>query len=713
MTESTVSFELVSRETVRLRGDIPLSAISAMPEIGSVVIGKGDVSFPRSAYALVLLECDRTPGLKVFAIPPVVLSLLSPPAPSLLRYEDVAAGVRAAALPFQKACIEEMLALGGRCLNASSPGCGKSIQSIGVVSAVLGAGAGTGAKKRALVLCPTTLASNWTNEFKRWKTGYVTHIVQTGKSSVPWDSADVVVCSFDLAKNGKSPNSRFILARAWDAVVFDESHNLQSYDSARSKILLPLLQRSPHTLLLSATPQSASPSHLYTQVAALMGKAPWMKWMEFSARYCDGHWDKRYACWDFRGSSNVAELGLVLGTRMVRRLASDVLRDLPPLTREIVVLELPPLIAAGLAATAKEIVEAKKSREASGAKALVGMGEEEGGGAKTGKQRKAQRDCDLVKQLTMRFWCETGTAKIGGGGVAYFKRLVAEYADSDVCVICFTHHENVRNAVIAAFPPHEVATIHGGVPPGRRQGIVDEIVRKNSPIRVAVLSTRAAGVGLNLVPRCVCACFLEVDWVPGILLQAEGRLHRIGATSPIRIVYLEARGSIDTYVLESNRRKLGINTAVVGAGTGSLEMASKSKQTYEGSAFVKMGVLTKSTECHPSTAPLEGETHERWMRRVCVRVDADDIVVEMLGRVRADVAALSELKGEWVNVDETADDVPPLEGEAFVLVAAPLEEICRIQGLGTSFARMESVGEYEIAGVFARVTAAKKQQRQT
>ncbi len=68
-------------------------------------------------------------------------------------------------------------------------------------------------------------------------------------------------------------------------------------------------------------------------------------------------------------------------------------------------------------------------------------------------------------------------------------------------------------------------------------------------VQVILVSTRAGGVGLNL-SAATCAVFLELDPVPGVLLQAEDRIHRLRRSEgrvpePVTLVYLVASGTAD------------------------------------------------------------------------------------------------------------------------------------------------------------------------
>lgn len=60
---------------------------------------------------------------------------------------------------------------------------------------------------------------------------------------------------------------------------------------------------------------------------------------------------------------------------------------------------------------------------------------------------------------------------------------------------------------------------------------------KIAPLQVALLSITACGHGLNLTAAST-AVFAELYWVPGQIMQAEDRCHRMGTThSTINVHY--------------------------------------------------------------------------------------------------------------------------------------------------------------------------------
>ena len=72
----------------------------------------------------------------------------------------------------------------------------------------------------------------------------------------------------------------------------------------------------------------------------------------------------------------------------------------------------------------------------------------------------------------------------------------------------------------------------------------------------------AAGTGVTLtrVSECV---FGELYWVPGVMIQAEDRVHRISQEKRVDIQYLLGTDTIDTYVHPSLCKKLATLDTVV------------------------------------------------------------------------------------------------------------------------------------------------------
>ena len=103
--------------------------------------------------------------------------------------------------------------------------------------------------------------------------------------------------------------------------------------------------------------------------------------------------------------------------------------------------------------------------------------------------------------------------------------------------------------------------IDGSTPAATRQANV-EAFQSDDTMRIAILSIMAAGTGVTLtrVSECV---FGELYWVPGVMIQAEDRIHRISQTERCEIYYLLGTETLDTYVHPALCKKLATLDSLV------------------------------------------------------------------------------------------------------------------------------------------------------
>ncbi|RXG73432.1 DNA repair and recombination protein RAD54B [Armadillidium vulgare] len=106
--------------------------------------------------------------------------------------------------------------------------------------------------------------------------------------------------------------------------------------------------------------------------------------------------------------------------------------------------------------------------------------------------------------------------------------------------------------------------LDGSTPSSKRQNIVD---RFNSPYckeLVFLLSSKAGGVGLNLIGASRILLF-DIDWNPATDLQAMSRVWRDGQTKSVYIYRLILAGSIEEKMFQRQVCKQGISGSVVDA----------------------------------------------------------------------------------------------------------------------------------------------------
>lgn len=421
-------------------------------------------------------------------------------------------------LGYQRAGIAYALAKGS-CLIADEMGLGKTVQAIGVVNAA-------SYVHSVLVVCPASLKLNWQREWEKWTTRNHTVTVYPSKG-------DVTIINYEQLK--KLPDSQ-----EWDLLVCDEAHYAKNPKSARTKLVQAIARRCKRKLLLTGTPILNKPVELFPllQIVApeTFDPAGFVKgvakqagegagFFRFAKRYCDAHeeWHGRTKHWEFGGASNLPELQEKLrSTCMVRRLKTDVLTELPPKRRRIVILE-----SAG-GEWDSDVSELADDYET----ALTQLTSGKVAFEQLSKARHAQ-GLEKVEPAI-----EHIRAALDGGSQK---------------VIVFAHHADVIDGLATGLEDFGAVVVTGAVDMVRRQAAVDRF--QNDPTcRVFLGSIGAAGVGLTLTASAH-VIFVEGSWRPADMTQAEDRAHRIGQRESVLVEVLCLDGTLDAKMMRMVQEK--------------------------------------------------------------------------------------------------------------------------------------------------------------
>lgn len=158
-------------------------------------------------------------------------------------------------------------------------------------------------------------------------------------------------------------------------------------------------------------------------------------------------------------------------------------------------------------------------------------------------------------ELMSRIRRVTGTLKTEEA----LKFIKEESEGYDSKTVVFGHHRNVLEKLAGSL--ENAVLVTGDTPLAMRQARVDAF--QNDPaVRFFVGSTSAMGVGVDLTASSQ-AIFVEFDWTPGVLSQAESRLHRLGQSDSVLVQYLVIAGSIDEKILAAVRAKMRLIDATI------------------------------------------------------------------------------------------------------------------------------------------------------
>lgn len=397
--------------------------------------------------------------------------------------------------------------------------------------------------RRVLVVCPSGLRINWRNEIERWSVGgiHLRHpaIVTGGKAS-DWSDAAVVILSYDVADKHRERIDRI----DWDLLICDESHYLKNSSAKRTKAILGhrdwsgAWKREPikakRKLFLSGTPILNRPVELWPLLQCLDPDGLGKNFFAFAKRFCAAK--KNRFGWDFTGASGLEELQTRLRERMmVRRLKADVLTELPAKRRQII--ELPANGAAFHVAEEMRVWESHRARieeleglleKAETAKDIISIREIK---AKLGKMNFGlMQEIALLRKRT---------------AMAKLPRVIEHLRSAleEGPVVCFAHHLDALAGLKSEFP--DAVLVQGSESAEDRQRAVDDFQAGKANLFLGQI--QAAGVGITLTASSH-VCFVELDWTPAILEQAEDRVHRIGQRESVLVQHLVLEGSLDAYM---------------------------------------------------------------------------------------------------------------------------------------------------------------------
>jgi hypothetical protein len=344
-----------------------------------------------------------------------------------------------------------------------------------------------------------------------------------------------------------------LMSRRWGVLIADEAHRLKNKIAGRTIAVLGDQEKgakfrkggiqsvSDRILLLTGTPLvNGRPSEMHPFLSTIAPEKFGLFW-PYARRFCGATQEivgGGKAVWRFDGASRLGELQEALrSTCMVRRLKKDVLKDLPPKTREIVVL--PPGDAIAALREEMEEWESDWEDDVELAKLEVLFAQRSGNPE---DYRAAASQLKYVLKVAF-----DAMSRIRHALALAKLPLCLEHTDSlleesDIKITIWAHHRDIIEKTLAHFGNIAVR-VYGGMNDAKAQKAVDRF--QNDPTcRIFIGQIQAAGEGITLT-QAQAAIFYELSWVPSEVSQAEDRAHRIGQLANLLCQQLVIDGSLD------------------------------------------------------------------------------------------------------------------------------------------------------------------------
>ena len=365
----------------------------------------------------------------------------------------------------------------------------------------------------------------------------------------------------DKYRNGESQNINLYDLEIKDnhnyfasGVLVSNCHYIKNEESLRTKISQQLARKAKWKILITGTPIYNKPKDLFVPLN-LIDPVMFGNFFHFAQRYCGAHKAKIGAksVMKYSGATNVDELNTILRANyMVRRMAKDVLKDLPDKIKDVIILNedgLEKIVEKEKQALANSKQEEEKIKaEVEQLRELI----------KTNQEYEAQykEKVKAMREIRFKNFGEISrirkelAIKKAPYVVDFVKEILDNNEDPQGKIVVFGHHTEVLEKIYADLKKYKPVIVTGKIKDTDRQMAISSFSEKNDT-RVFIGSMGAAGTGVDgLQNNCNTVVFAELDWTPSLVDQAESRLQRIGQKNSVWVYHIVANDSIDSRIVK-------------------------------------------------------------------------------------------------------------------------------------------------------------------
>ncbi|CAB4382994.1 unnamed protein product [Rhizophagus irregularis] len=444
------------------------------------------------------------------------------------------------------------------CILADEMGLGKTIQIIVFLLILY--------KERDcypfLIVAPKSTTAGWSREFKRWARELNVIEYHGDRESLK------VVEDFEMFPDGVNLKCHVVITTPeaiqqhtktfskvplWEVLVVDEAHSLKSgQDSLRFKIL-DMKFNVYHKVLLTGTPMMNCIDELFNLLKFLGHK-------EFE--------NPKKLAEEYQGLPTVDQLPALhklLKTYFLRRTKSQVNLGLPPMDDVIVRISMTPIQKTIYKETLEKNADflkhvSRANRSTGFSNILMSLRQivshpyiinrEE---IDPEDERTEEQEEERKKKLV-----ETS------GKLILLRDMLIKLHEANHRVLIFSQFVSMLSILEEFLEDlgYKFVKLDGGTDNEVRQHNINAFQAPDSDIFVFLLSTRAGGVGLNLMAADT-VFIIEPDFNPHQDIQALSRVHRIGQFKPVKVFRFITQFSIEEKIVEKGKIKLAKNELVV------------------------------------------------------------------------------------------------------------------------------------------------------
>jgi superfamily II DNA or RNA helicase len=419
---------------------------------------------------------------------------------------------------------------------ADDMGLGKTVQALALLLKVKN----EHGHMPSLVVAPTSVLPNWEREIDRFAPG-LTHLTWHGadrhEKVEGLKDVDVVLTSYSLIRRDVEELRKL----KYRTVILDEAQNIKNADSATAQACK--MVEGVHRLALTGTPLENRLSELWSLFDFLMpgflGSA-------------DAFGDRFEHPISVQGDMGVRDrLKRRIHPFILRRLKTEVAKDLPPKTEVVTWVDMGP----DQAALYKEVLEESKRKVY---ESIDKVGFNKSRISILSALMKLRQVCCDPRLLKL----PPGTPLPPSAKLVRFEELVEELTREGHRALVFSQFTEMLDLLKTKADATQLPYLYLDGRTRDRMAKVDAFNAPDGP-PVFFISLKAGGTGLNLTAADYVIHY-DPWWNPAVEDQATDRTHRIGQTRAVFSYKLITRGTVEEKILGLQQRKRELAQGVLG-----------------------------------------------------------------------------------------------------------------------------------------------------